>query len=148
MSFHDGSGSWARPGTVHDIAISKMAATRTKLIQYVFMDDIPVSEPGDAMIDSRLRGCAVPKPSVLDCLGRTRREEDRHGLACSASRSVDAVRYLPPPLAPCEIIATALSTVSVPDTWLGGYSLNVRRNRPTMLTAGTIVQSFSPHHLP
>src|SRR2546423_827597 len=57
-------------------------------------------------------------------------------------------RYLPAPLAPCEIIATALSTVSEPDAWLGGYSLKVFRKPPTMATAGTIVQSFSPHHWP
>jgi len=32
-----------------------------------------------------------------------------------------------------------------PPTWLGGYSLNVKRNLPTMLTPGTIVRSLSPH---
>lgn len=31
-----------------------------------------------------------------------------------------------------------------PPTWLGGDSLNVRRNRPTIFTPGTIVQSLSP----
>jgi hypothetical protein len=30
--FQDGSGSWARPGTVQDVAISAMAARRVKLI--------------------------------------------------------------------------------------------------------------------
>ena len=35
--------------------------------------------------------------------------------------------------------------LSDPPTWLGGYSLNVSRNPPTMLTPGTIVQSLSPH---
>src|SRR5882724_4492001 len=33
-----------------------------------------------------------------------------------------------------------------PPTWLGGYSLNVCRNCPTMATLGTIVHSLSPHH--
>ena len=41
-----------------------------------------------------------------------------------------------------------ISTVSEPDAWLGGYSLKVFRKPPTMATAGTIVQSFSPHHWP
>src|SRR6267154_4821839 len=44
----------------------------------------------------------------------------------------------------CSIVR-AFSTLSVPDAWLGGYSLNVARNSPTMVTAGTIVHSFSPH---
>jgi hypothetical protein len=84
--------------------------------------------------------------ALLDSgLGRTRC--DGRGETTITERFVRS-NYFPPPLAPCEIIATALSTVSVPDTWLGGYSLNVRRNLPTMLTAGTIVQSFSPHHFP
>src|SRR6266478_1361559 len=72
-------------------------------------------------------------------LGRRRR--------CTSRRRCAAC-YLPAPLAPCEIIATALSTVSDPDAWLGGYSLKVFRKPPTTATAGTIVQSFSPHHWP
>jgi hypothetical protein len=33
--------------------------------------------------------------------------------------------------------------LSDPPIWLGGYSLNVRRNFPTMFTP--VVQSLSPH---
>ena len=39
-------------------------------------------------------------------------------------------------------IDNAFSTLSVPDAWLGGYSVKVARNSPTMVIAGTIVQSF------
>jgi hypothetical protein len=70
---------------------------------------------------------------------------DRHRRPRSRPASSQPnVAHLPPPLAPCEIIATAFWTVSVPDTWLGGYSLKVMRNCPTMLTAGTMVQRFAP----
>src|SRR5712664_4002003 len=56
--------------------------------------------------------------------------------------------YLPPPLAPRWTISSAFSMLSDPPTWLGGYSLNVWRKPPTRVTAGTIVQSFSPHQRP
>src|SRR5450631_1785901 len=69
-------------------------------------------------------------------LGRRRR--------CTSRRRCAAC-YLPPPLAPFWTICSARSMLSDPPTWLGGYSLNVRRNRPTMLTPGTMVQSLSPH---
>ncbi|MDT7760032.1 MAG: hypothetical protein QOH27_5930, partial [Mycobacterium sp.] len=45
-------------------------------------------------------------------------------------------------------ICSAFSTLRVPDAWLGGYSWKVARNSPTMLMAGTIVHSFSPHQRP
>src|SRR5450631_1301023 len=56
--------------------------------------------------------------------------------------------YLPPREAPFETASKNWLTVSEPLAWLGGYSLNVWRNPPTISTAGTMVQSFSPHHLP
>jgi hypothetical protein len=54
-------------------------------------------------------------------------------------------RYLPPPAAPDWIASRNRVTLSEPDTWLGGYSLNVVRNCPTICTAGTIVHNLSPH---
>src|SRR4051794_35273181 len=56
--------------------------------------------------------------------------------------------YLPPPVAPRSTAWRARSMLSDPPTWLGGYSLNVCRKPPTRVTAGTIVQSFSPHQRP
>jgi hypothetical protein len=47
----------------------------------------------------------------------------------------------------CSMVR-AFSTLSVPEAWLGGYAANVARNSPTMVMAGTMVQSFSPHHRP
>src|SRR5450631_3970602 len=56
--------------------------------------------------------------------------------------------YLPLREAPFVTASKNWLTVSEPLAWLGGYSLNVWRNPPTIWTAGTMVQSFSPHHLP
>jgi hypothetical protein len=47
----------------------------------------------------------------------------------------------------CSIVS-AFSTLRVPDAWLGGYAPNVARNSPTMVMAGTMVHSFSPHQRP
>jgi len=44
VSFHAGSGSWAKPAFVYDVTASAIAATRTKLIKYVFMDDTFIGE--------------------------------------------------------------------------------------------------------
>jgi hypothetical protein len=63
----------------------------------------------------------------------------------SASRLRVAGQFLWVPS--CSIVR-AFSTLSVPDAWLGGYSVNVARNSPTMFTAGTMVHSFSPHQRP
>jgi hypothetical protein len=54
-------------------------------------------------------------------------------------------RYLPPPAAPDWMASRNRVTLIEPDTWLGGYSLNVARNCPTICTAGTIVHNLSPH---
>src|SRR5271168_1455642 len=39
VSFHDGSGSWAKPGAVHDTAITATAAMRAQFSQRVFMGE-------------------------------------------------------------------------------------------------------------
>jgi hypothetical protein len=54
-------------------------------------------------------------------------------------------RYLPPPAAPDWMASRNRVMLSEPDTWLGGYSLNVVKNCPTICTAGTIVHSLSLH---
>jgi hypothetical protein len=54
-------------------------------------------------------------------------------------------RYLPPPAAPDWMASRNRVTLIEPDAWLGGYSLNVARNCPTICTAGTIVHNLSPH---
>src|SRR5436190_23033683 len=75
---------------------------------------------------------------------RSQREEAiRRRLAAQFSPSTHC--HFPPPLAPASIIRSAFSTPNVPDTWLGGYSLNVTRNCPTMAALGINVHSLSPH---
>src|SRR5450631_1759983 len=58
----------------------------------------------------------------------------------------DHSAHLPPPLLPASIILSAFSMPNVPDVWLGGYSLKVWRNCPTMAELGINVHSLSPHH--
>jgi hypothetical protein len=47
VSFHDGSGSWAKPGAVHDTAIDATAATRTQFNQNVFMGETSMGRSAD-----------------------------------------------------------------------------------------------------
>src|SRR5450755_257800 len=54
VSFHDGSGSWARPGAGHHIDASATAATRTQLIQTVFMGETSINR--SAHDDDRSHG--------------------------------------------------------------------------------------------
>jgi hypothetical protein len=64
------------------------------------------------------------------------------------SQSNKTAGYLPAPDAPFETASRNWLTVSPPLAWLGGYASNVCRNWLTITVAGTIVHSFSPHHLP
>src|SRR5437879_4649495 len=80
--------------------------------------------------------CNSPGRGTSD--GYNQRTGERRSVGCP-------FHYLPPPLAPRSTICRAFSMLSDPPTWLGGYSLNVWRKPPTRVTAGTMVQSFSPH---
>ena len=52
--------------------------------------------------------------------------------------------FLPPS---CNA-SNAFSTLSEPETWLGGNSLNVARNWPMIVMAGIMTHNFLPHHSP
>ena len=52
--------------------------------------------------------------------------------------------FLPPS---CNA-SNAFSTLSEPETWLGGNSLNVARNWPMIIMAGIMTHNFLPHHSP
>src|SRR6266702_427292 len=56
VSFHDGNGSWAKPGAVDDIAIDVIAAMRTQFRQTVFMGETSMGQSADD-------GCLPPPPA-------------------------------------------------------------------------------------
>jgi hypothetical protein len=47
VSFHDGNGSWAKPGAVHDTAIAATAAMRAQSNQSVFMGETSMGQSVD-----------------------------------------------------------------------------------------------------
>jgi hypothetical protein len=54
-------------------------------------------------------------------------------------------RYLLPPAAPSASCSITRSKLKLPAFWLGGNSLNVARNSPTMCCAGTQMKAWSNH---
>jgi len=63
-------------------------------------------------------------------------------------REPEVPHQLPAPLLPAWMACSAPSTPVVADSWLGGNSLDVARNWPTMAPLGIKVQSLSPHQRP
>src|SRR2546426_7526153 len=84
--------------------------------------------------------------TFVDARPATRIRPNTHAATRLRTFMIGLHIYLPPPRLPASIICSAFSMPNVPDVWLGGYSLNVPRNCPTMAALGINVHSLSPHH--
>ena len=142
VSFHEGSGLppiSASADTGKSIGRTGRAAMADSILRRLVSKSLLLVSILNAfhegLNDRRFSAC-VGRYDVTSCDGRS---------GSAVTMRSTSLSHLPPPLAPLWTICSALSMLSDPPTWLGGYSLNVRRNRPTMLTPGTIVQSLSPH---
>src|SRR5215510_148996 len=62
-----------------------------------------------------------------------------------SNRCFLAARYLLPPAAPDASFSITRFKLKLPASWLGGNSLKVARNSPTMCCAGTQMYAWSNH---